>query len=238
MWREWISILEQSPTLDDARTELSRALARDDWANWLATPTRIVLAGPPNAGKSTLANALADRQVSLVSEMPGTTRDWVESPGEIGGYPVIWIDTAGLRVSGDELEAAGIQRTMHLIRDADAVLVVLDRSAAGRMDRERFTQAYAALKPAVVIFNKSDLPRDPSMASVAGWARARAVEVSAARRTGLDGLLDSILAALGRPPTEAMEEPAAFLPRHRRGIDAALLARSLSGLLAEIRNIL
>ena len=94
--------------------------------DWFARPLRIALIGPPNAGKSTLANALADRPVSLVSAVPGTTRDWVEAPGEIEGFPVVWVDTAGLRASADPVEVAAGAQTRRVLASTAVVVVVLD----------------------------------------------------------------------------------------------------------------
>ena len=83
----------------------------------------VVLAGPPNAGKSTLLNALAKRDVAIVSAVPGTTRDAIEVRCDLGGLPVTFVDTAGLRASADPIEQAGMQRTRARLGDgrSDAV---------------------------------------------------------------------------------------------------------------------
>ncbi len=82
----------------------------------------VVIAGPPNAGKSTLLNALAQRDVAIVSSIPGTTRDALEVRCNVGGLPVTFIDTAGLRDTDDPLEREGIIRTERHVRSADLVL--------------------------------------------------------------------------------------------------------------------
>ncbi len=83
---------------------------------------RVVISGPPNAGKSTLLNALAGREAAITSAIAGTTRDAVEAPTAIGGTPFLLIDTAGLRASGDEIEAIGIDRARAHLASADLVL--------------------------------------------------------------------------------------------------------------------
>lgn len=132
----------------------------------------VVLAGPPNAGKSSLMNALLGESRVLVSDTPGTTRDSVESWLDIEGWPVRLVDTAGLRESSDAIEAEGVERAERLIADAD---VVLDLSRQG-----------AATSGAVVaVHAKCDLGRGDD-----------GVNVSALTGEGLADLRKAIVAAL------------------------------------------
>jgi tRNA modification GTPase len=103
---------------------------RGELAAWLARPSaerlkdgiRVVIAGPPNAGKSSLLNALVGRDAAITSVVPGTTRDLIEAPVAIGGIPFLLIDTAGLRESDDEIEAIGVHRARISLEAADLVL--------------------------------------------------------------------------------------------------------------------
>lgn len=212
--RTTITALRECESPDAVRTTCREIAGRIDIVDWFVRPLRIVLAGPPNVGKSTLANAMADRTVSLVSPTPGTTRDWVEIPGEAAGFPLVWLDTAGLRASNDPLESAGIERTHVLMREADAVVAVLDVSDEPGRATAAFLEAYGDLALTCVALNKCDLG-SPAAALrdtlPAGW-RSRAVSVSAVRRTGLDALRDELLANLGRS-SAALELPAAFTSR-------------------------
>jgi tRNA modification GTPase len=117
----------------------------------LVEPFRIVIAGAPNVGKSSLINALAGYGRSLVSPIPGTTRDAICVRVALSGWPVELIDTAGLHVSEDPLEREGMARTRGALENADVRLWVLDRSAPPRLPPEDFT-------PDGWIINKSDLP--------------------------------------------------------------------------------
>jgi len=202
-------------------------------------PARIVLAGPTNAGKSTLANALADRAASIVSPQPGTTRDWVEVHGEADGHPVTWIDTASLRASVDPLEAAGITRTRELIRSADAVVVVLDASPAGSTATSAFISTYAHISPACVVLNKCDLlPGSPSeipLALPAAW-QSRMIRVSALQRTNLPELLSRTLASLGRVD-RVLDEPCAFTDALATAFQAAGSTESYNQLQAKLLEI-
>jgi len=109
--------------------EAIAALARE-WREWLARPrtdilrrgARVVLAGPPNAGKSSLLNALVGEERAIVTAIPGTTRDLIEVPLALGGVPLLLVDTAGLRETGDEVERIGVGRAEEQLRAADILL--------------------------------------------------------------------------------------------------------------------
>ncbi len=213
--------------------------ARPRCTDWFPRPARTVLAGPTNAGKSTLANALADRAASIVSPQPGTTRDWVEVHGEADGHPVTWIDTASLRASVDPLEAAGITRTREQIRSADAVVVVLDASPAGSTATSAFISTYAHISPACVVLNKCDLlPGSPSeipLALPAAW-QSRMIRVSALQRTNLPELLSRTLASLGRVD-RVLDEPCAFTDALATAFQAAGSTESYNQLQAKLLEI-
>lgn len=103
---------------------------RSEVASWLARPSaerlkdgiRVVIAGPTNAGKSSLLNALVGRDAAITSAIPGTTRDLIEAPVAFGGIPFLLVDTAGLRESADEIESVGIERARLYVEAADIVL--------------------------------------------------------------------------------------------------------------------
>jgi tRNA modification GTPase len=107
--------------IDRVRSEIGRAMANRSGER-LREGLTVVLAGPPNAGKSTLLNALARRDVAIVSPIAGTTRDVIEVHCDLGGLPVIVVDTAGLRESGDSIEQEGVSRARARAQDADLVL--------------------------------------------------------------------------------------------------------------------
>jgi tRNA modification GTPase len=209
---EWV--LEQVERRRLARDTLAGAAGQvDPRIDWFVRPVRVALVGPPNVGKSTLANALADRAVSLVSATPGTTRDWVEVAGEVEGFPVVWVDTAGLRDTRDELEAAGLARTQAQMAAADAVLVVLDATPAAQPERAAFAERYKHLRPACVALNKSDLVEPAASAAAirelpAAW-QPGAVALSAAQPAGLEALTRRLLVALGRAEID-WQAPCAF----------------------------
>jgi tRNA modification GTPase len=113
--------LGSSHALRELIQDLETTLARPS-AERLREGVKVVLAGPPNAGKSSLLNWLAGRQAAITSAIAGTTRDLVEAPTAIGGTPFLLVDTAGLRESQDEIEAMGVARAQETLRQADLIL--------------------------------------------------------------------------------------------------------------------
>ena len=161
------------PAARGAAEELAR---RAPLGRHLTTPWRVVIAGAPNVGKSSLLNALAGYQRSIVAPTPGTTRDLVTVRLAIDGWPVEFVDTAGLRDSAEALEGQGIERARATAATADLCLWVLDASAA-RIDPEQMTTGVHR------VVNKIDLP--------AAWdldAVGDAVRVSAQTGAGLADL--------------------------------------------------
>ena len=111
--------------------DIRKALADGRRGERLREGFCVVLAGPPNAGKSTLLNALAGRDAAIVSDIPGTTRDAIEVRCDLGGLPVVLVDTAGLRDTADPVEAEGVARTRRRIETADLVLRLIPIDAPG-----------------------------------------------------------------------------------------------------------
>lgn len=139
----------------------------------------VVLAGPPNAGKSTLLNALSRRDAAIVSPVPGTTRDVIEVRCDLGGLPVLLIDTAGLREAGDALEAEGIRRTRARIAQADLVLLLAEAGSISDV-----TDLSVPMPPVLRVQTKADLSE--------GSRSAEGHVISAMTGEGLDTLLDAI----------------------------------------------
>ena len=145
----------------------------------------VAIVGRPNVGKSTLLNALLAEERAIVTPIPGTTRDTVEEEASLGGIPVRWIDTAGLRASNDPVEIEGVRRTEKAIKRADLVLLLVDRSEAlTREDDVLLARDWEP--PTVLVETKSDLPPQLDRLPQGSW-EAR-VAVSAVRGDGLEDL--------------------------------------------------
>lgn len=115
---------------------------------------RIVLAGRTNAGKSSLFNAILKEERAIVSDIEGTTRDWLESFASINGIPVRIFDTAGLRKTDDEIESRGVQLTKNLAQDADVVLYLVDSTKEMNSEDENFIKN--CKEPLILVYTKVD----------------------------------------------------------------------------------
>jgi tRNA modification GTPase len=158
----------------------ARVLA-DELAEWLARPrieplrdgVRVVVAGPTNAGKSSLVNAIAESERAIVTEIPGTTRDTIEVPLAIGGVPFVLIDTAGLRDTDDRVERIGIDRARGEFGSADILLWL------GEVDDAPQHRAVITVHSKADVTNRRNAP-------------AQSIAVSATNRTGISALLSRI----------------------------------------------
>ena len=115
--------------LDKVRDELSTVLREAGQGALLRDGMTVVIAGRPNAGKSSLLNALAGREAAIVTEIAGTTRDILREHIHIDGMPLHVVDTAGLRDTDDQVEKIGVERALKAISEADRVLLVVDATA-------------------------------------------------------------------------------------------------------------
>jgi len=142
--------------VESQRLRIAALLAGSGAARVLRDGIDCVIAGPPNAGKSSLLNALVEAERVIVSEVPGTTRDVVEERLAVDGVVLRLRDTAGLRATRDAIEAEGVTRAREAIERAELVILVIDGSSPLR-DDERAAIAATAQAPRIVLCNKSDL---------------------------------------------------------------------------------
>jgi len=203
--------------LDAIEADIALLLASTQQGVLLHDGMTVVLAGPPNAGKSSLLNALAQSETAIVSHIPGTTRDVLRERIHIDGMPLHIVDTAGLRESHDEIESEGIRRAREQMERADRILLVLDDATDIGAPAEVIGLLPPHL-PRTVIRNKIDLTgRDAGIENISG-----VVEIALSARTGagLDGLRQHLKACMGFQPAGE----GAFIAR-RRHLDAIRRAR-------------
>jgi tRNA modification GTPase len=184
----------------------------------LTTPWRVVLAGPPNVGKSSLINALMGFQRAIVAPTPGTTRDIVTATTAIDGWPVLLADTAGLRETGDELEAAGVELARGALATADLAIVVAD--AASPSD-QGFSQSVDLPARLIYVRNKIDLMVERQLGGEDAPARSHTINTSAVTGQGIAELVAALGSSLvPNPPLPGMAVP--FTAAH---VESLVVAR-------------
>jgi len=220
---EEVDLLERHQVrskLDAVRTGISEILDSAVQGSLLREGVQVVLMGAPNVGKSSLMNRLAEEEVAIVTEVPGTTRDLLRRELVIGGVPIHVIDTAGIRESDDPVERIGVERSLQQIELADIALEVMDTSASA-LDTSGVVASPIPVKSNNIrIINKIDLSGECPRAEYRDDIDT--VWLSAKTGAGIDLLRQKLLHAIGRRPTD--EVP--FMARERH-IDA--LTRALAG---------
>ena len=161
------------------------------------------IVGRPNAGKSSLLNALVGYERAIVTNIPGTTRDTVEERAELGGVTLRLIDTAGLRRSDDPIEQLGVERSRKAMEEAELILLVADGAAEWTREDSELARTVADTgKPWVLVWSKADLDQRAVAADMSGADAPPAVEVSAKTGQGLDRLAAAVGALFPRGQEE------------------------------------
>ena len=229
---EDIEDVQRQQMLDTLRTsqqELETLLATFSRGQLLHLGVPTVILGRPNAGKSSLLNALLGYDRAIVTDIAGTTRDTVEEKVLVGGVLLRLTDTAGIRDSGDRIEAMGVERSRQAAQRASLALLVLDGSQALSEEDEQAIAAAQSVPNLLVLVNKGDLPRRLDIGRLADRFD-NVLTISARTGEGLDTLSDAVAALY-----PAGETPAGELLTNARQADA--VSRALSAV-AEARSAL
>lgn len=230
---------EDLPPLDAAavavellavRAELEQLVAQAQQGALLRDGLRVAIVGRPNVGKSSLLNLLSRRDRAIVTDLPGTTRDLLESELVLDGVPITLLDTAGIRPTSDRVEQLGIDRSRQALAAADVVVLLFDLSVGWTADDEALRQQVPAGAPLLVVGNKADA----AGLATGGWAKGGAVPppaqvcMSALSGEGLAAVEAELLRCCGAGPLEGLEMA---LNRRQRDL-AATAAASLERALA------
>ena len=240
-WRERLvhALAHQEAGIDfieeeDIPEEITRAVGaaveslKNDIANHLADGhrgerlrdgIRIAIIGPPNAGKSSLLNRLARREAAIVSNIAGTTRDVIEVHLDLGGFPVVVSDTAGLRESGDVIEEEGVRRAHRVAEEADIRVIVLDGAFWPRIDSAT-QQAMEKNDDSLIVINKWDIAEDKTTISSGFKASGT---ISAKTGEGLEAFLAHLTKLIGER-WEQGATPWLTRERHREALEDSLAA--------------
>ena len=226
-----IDFEEDLPPLDEAAViaqlsqvlaEVSSILATADRGELLRSGLKVAIVGRPNVGKSSLLNAWSKSDRAIVTDLPGTTRDVVESQLVVGGIPVQVLDTAGIRETSDQVEIIGVERSHRAAQTADLILLTIDASTG-------WTAADAAIyeqvqhRPLILVVNKIDLAPTSNISCPNDIHHI--VKTAAARNLGIDALEKAILEAVNAGNLKAADLDFAINQRQ-----AAALTRAKTGL--------
>jgi tRNA modification GTPase len=198
-----IDFEEDLPPLDESLiqaqltqvlAEVTQVLATADRGELLRMGLRVAIVGRPNVGKSSLLNAWSRSDRAIVTDLPGTTRDVVESQLVVGGIPVQVLDTAGIRATEDQVEKIGVERSRQAAQSADLVLFTLDAQAGWTAaDQEIYEQVCD--RPLILILNKVDLvpSLEPQKLMIPQQENHPIVKTAAALNQGIEDLEQAIL---------------------------------------------
>lgn len=219
----------RSEEIQTIHAEAEEILRHSRIARRILRGVRIVIAGPPNSGKSTLLNRLAGQEQALVSDIPGTTRDWVTAFGRIGPLWIEWVDTAGLDedlARADTLEQTAQLRSREQLQNCDLILYVLDTSKPLWTRQLPFSPPV----PIITVLNKYDLSKIFAL-NQDDW-----IAVSALHGTGIEKLCNRILHIL-QADTFDPRQPAAFTDRQIRLLQDILSADTLPSIKTAIQEL-
>jgi tRNA modification GTPase len=194
---------------------------------------RVVLAGRTNTGKSSLFNLLVGSERVLVHHEPGTTRDYVEVRLEVGGLPLVLVDTAGFRAAPEVVESAGLERSREQWGTADLVLLVLDRSRPPEAEDLDLAAALEG-RPLIAVLNKADLEPAPGWGDLAFLKGAPWLEVSALTGAG-QATLEERLATLLARHAQAPGPDALVVLRERHHVALQAAHTGLTTAIQEVR---
>jgi tRNA modification GTPase len=227
---------EDLPPLDGAavaaelvavRAELERLVAEARQGELLRQGLRVAIVGRPNVGKSSLLNLLSQRERAIVTDLPGTTRDLLESELVLNGVPLTLLDTAGIRHTGDRVEQLGIERSRAALAAADAVLLLYDLAAGWTPEDQALRELVPAGAVLLVAGNKADGAGLPVGPVPPGDGAPADVRFSALTGEGREALVDELLRRCGAGLAEGLEVALNARQRDLAAAAAASLGASL-----------
>jgi tRNA modification GTPase len=227
-----IDFEEDLPPLDEQRIindinqislEINQLLATKDKGELLRTGLKVAIVGRPNVGKSSLLNAWSQSDRAIVTDLPGTTRDVVESQLVVGGIPVQVLDTAGIRDTVDQVEKIGVERSRLAANQADLVLFTID-AAIGWTDADQQIYEQVKHRPLILVINKIDLisaaEKEQLLKSLITEPTLK-ITTAAAQKQGIDELETAILTTIQTGKVQAADMDFAINQRQAAALTKA-----------------
>jgi len=225
-----IDFEEDLPPLDEAGiiaqlqqvlTDINQILATADRGQLLRTGLNVAIVGRPNVGKSSLLNAWSRSDRAIVTDLPGTTRDVVESQLVVGGIPIQVLDTAGIRETVDQVEKIGVERSRRAAEAADLIVLVIEATAGWTTeDQEIYTQVKH--RPLILVINKTDLAPADSVSYPDSIDRV--ITAAVTKNEGIEALEQGILEAVQTGTLHAADLDLAINQRQAAALTQAKIA--------------
>lgn len=219
--------------IDKIAAEITRLLQTKDQGELLRTGLKVAIVGRPNVGKSSLLNAWSRSDRAIVTDLPGTTRDVVESQLVVGGIPVQVLDTAGIRETTDQVEKIGVERSRRAANAADLVLLTIDASAGWTEGDEEIYETVQH-RPLILVINKIDLLEESKRTTLQSQIPNRSTERSrspkskivtaAAQNQGIDALETAILEIVQSGKVQAADMDLAINQRQAAALTQAKIS--------------
>ncbi len=207
------------------KKELAGIAAGYDRGRLIREGLTAAIVGKPNAGKSSLMNALSGGERAIVTDVPGTTRDVIEEYINVNGIPVRLLDTAGIRTTSDPVESIGVERAKNAASSADLVIVVLD-AQTGILPEDKEIIRSVGMKKRIIIINKTDISEDRSIVEMkrqlATLGEIPVIIASMLDGTGLDELFEGISGLFLEGAIEQNNEVLVTNARHKQLLDTAI----------------
>lgn len=209
--------------IDHISAEITKLLATKDKGELLRTGLKVAIVGRPNVGKSSLLNAWSQSDRAIVTDLPGTTRDVVESQLVVGGIPVQVLDTAGIRETVDQVEKIGVERSRRAANAADLVLFTIDAAVGWtKEDAEIYEQVQH--RPLILVINKIDLVETASISLKHPANITQIVYTAAAQNQGIDALETAILQIVETGKVQAADLDLAINQRQAAALTKAKIS--------------
>ncbi|MDH5480978.1 MAG: tRNA uridine-5-carboxymethylaminomethyl(34) synthesis GTPase MnmE [Nitrosomonas sp.] len=219
-----LQALQIKDRLNSIHKQLAQVLASAQQGKLLQEGIKVVLIGQPNVGKSSLLNQLAEDDIAIVTEIPGTTRDTIQQTIKIEGIPIHVIDTAGLRETEDIVEQKGIERTHAAIKNADMIIRLIDCQQPTKHTKKDESWSYPPTdKPTITVYNKIDLCAETKTPKIEEKENSISIYVSAKTGAGITLLRKKLLECIGWQYNTAGEGLFTARQRHLEALTKAQL---------------